>query len=132
MKPTDKQRKEVTKIVEKWRRRLFLHEWFVDVSYAKEDIRCDGPGEVVASIESDPVYKNAEITIYPAWFTRSPKRRELALVHELCHCHTQAVANNMHNMRNGTQVFDHDIRDHIEELTQRMALIAFRDEWGPK
>lgn len=132
--PSDKSRKEVSRYIDKWRSRLFLHEWFIDVDYPKEDLVLDDgrSGDVLAEVDPDPVYKNARIKIYPAWFRKERKVREFAVVHELCHCHTQEMRGIAGSLKNGVLYHDHQIADANESLTQRVALIAFRDEWGPK
>lgn len=124
-------RKEAGSIIAKWRPRLFLHEWYLDLHYPKEDIDSDRPNtSVIAEIDTDPVYLTALIRIYPAWMnTEDPKKREWQLVHELVHCLTDSLYNCGLNLLNGTLVLSSDLNSEREQLTQRVTNIAFKGEW---
>lgn len=127
---TDKAKRKFCKdIVNKWRSRLFLGEWFIDLCYASTDKDEQPGGRPAAECRADPVYMQATITIYPCFWNSDVDRRIHMLVHELCHCHTQSVWNIIKNFSNGFYTVPDDVHAEIEILTQRMANIAYQQEW---
>jgi hypothetical protein len=124
-------RKEASSVIKKWKPRLFLHEWYIDLHYPKEDIDSGVVNSVVmADVETNPVYMTALIRVFPSWMNDScSKKRELALVHELAHCLTDSLYNCGLNLLNGTLVLADELNSEREQLTQRIANIAFKDEW---
>jgi hypothetical protein len=126
--PSNEQRKWTRKIVEKWRPRLFLGEWFIDLNYQKEDI--DSDSRPMATCKADPVYMQATIKIYPCFWDHSEYERAHALVHEMIHCHTQSVWNCMLSLHQGELIVPDQMRCEIEQLTQRISNIAFCVEGG--
>ena len=133
-KPTATQERQLKRWLDKWRSRLFLHEWFVHFDYPEVCPDAHGSDlECLAEVSVDTVYKQMKIKIkiYAAFFKKSLKIQEHALVHELCHAHTQELWDIASSLRNGVMYHDYQIRDSVETLTQRMSIIAFRDEWSP-
>lgn len=128
--PTDKQKVRARKLIDKWRGRLFLHSWHLDLFYMKEG-EGEGGWDVLASINANPVYMKAKIQIFPAFWDRSPDVQEEALVHELCHCHTQALVDLVHRQQDGGQVTHQERIDTLERLTQQIAVIAMLPERKP-
>jgi hypothetical protein len=124
-----KRSKRAVQLIEKWRPRLFLCEWQIDVCYPKNDVEASGPGECLADVTVNTVYLNALINVYPAWFRKRAAAQEHAIVHELCHLITQEVSDLMRSQHNGVVVHSHTRQEAIERLTQRMANAAF---WGRK
>lgn len=129
-KPTSAQTREVLKILDKWKRKLLLNEWFIDTIFPAE--YCEGTPDgynVLADTSVDPVYLNAKIRFYPAFFEAPNDVREHAVVHELCHCLTQEAWDNMGKLYRGEMVSGCQQRDIIERLTQRISNVAMRDHW---
>jgi hypothetical protein len=124
-----KRSKRAVQLIEKWRPRLLLGEWRINVSYPSKDVETHGPGECLADVVVNPVYFLATINIYPAWFNKTQDVQEHAIVHELCHCFTQEAWNLMDSQHNGVVVHPHTQRDAIERLTQRIANAV---AWGRK
>ena len=123
MKPTKKQRCLVKKWVNKWRPRLFLGEWFFHLRYSNEDV------EPAAEISVNVPYMDAEIIIHPKFWSRDLKDQEHAIVHEMCHCHTEPSYASHVNMLNFKVVTLDYVELIREQLTQRIANIAFQQEW---
>ncbi len=121
MSPQEKARKEIEKHVFIWRDRLLLNEWAIDIELAERDLEDhDGRGECLADISADPVYLKARLRVFPCWSLRSKAKREEAILHELCHCLTQAARDLLKQAREGETVHHHQMRDTIELLTQRI------------
>lgn len=109
-------RAEAGRILERWRRRLLLNEWTIDVDWMTQDAQ-DG---VYATIFPDCVYKHARIQIRPRWCRQGRKEREAALVHELAHCLVQGLAQLGLDLRAGKLVTEEQHTRAVETLTQRI------------
>lgn len=129
MKATKAQRLWCKKKVNQWRPKLFLGEWFIDLTYPIEDKEIQRGGRPAAECWADPIYKHATITVYLCFWNAPADRREHMLVHELAHLQTQAVWNVMIGMMNGRIYSPEACAEEIEKLTQRIANIAFQQEW---
>lgn len=126
MKPSD-QRKRVEKFVNKWKPRLFLHEWYITIAHPREDDpNVEG---ATANIRVNPVYLSAHINIFPRFWCGTLKEQEETIVHELCHCVTQEAWDLARAQREGQAFSSDQIRNVIERLTQRMTNVAFQNEW---
>lgn len=123
-------RKFCKDVISKWRSRLFLGEWFIDLIHATKDHTSDPKFIPFATCRACPVYMEATITIYPSFWSMPKDRREHILVHELSHCITQSIWNVAESLRNGELCTPTQVRDEIEILTQRIANIAYQQEWG--
>lgn len=121
---TKKRHPRIKRLIEKWRKRLLLNEWYIDVIYPDEG-RCLDGREVIASNSANPAYLNMQISIYPAFFEAPEQLQEETLVHELCHALTQPVWDMMESLHNGENVTPKHQRSAIETLTQRLTNIAF-------
>jgi hypothetical protein len=126
-----KGRKEVDKILAKWRPRLFLGEWSIDVQFPEEGPDGGVGYDIVAECYPDPVYMIATIKVHKAWFKHPPKAREFAIAHELVHCHTQELWNIADRQANGYAIPRQMVTEAVERLTQRITNIAFDREWNP-
>ncbi len=124
MKPSPKLRKELRVLIAKWRPRLYLNEWHIDLNFPMEGPEESGGMTVLAEIDACPVYLTARINVYPAWFERGKDAREKTIVHELCHCLTQEMSNLVSNLQNSVLVTHPQRIDAVEKLTQRLTHIA--------
>lgn len=124
-------REEVRGYIEKWRTKLFLHEWYFDVSYPDSGHQNENDGStLLASIAVNQTYSQAHINVFPSWISESnKKKREEVIVHELCHCLTESVYSKAFDLLNGKLVLGADLNEEREKLTQKISTIAFRDEW---
>ena len=124
-KPTKKQRKWVTDTLSEWKGKLFLHEWYIDVSYMAENIDKSGDYTTNADVCTCSVYLKAHIRIYPIFWEDTPEKQVRMLVHELCHCLTQEIWDTANHLRDGFMVNSSTIKDQIERLTQRISTAVF-------
>jgi hypothetical protein len=124
LRPTDQQKKEVTRFINKWRPKVFVGEWQIFTNFKKNQDRPD----VACSIDIDWEYLRATINVYPGHWDQTKQMREFAILHELCHIQTHELEEMAHDLHNGRFVNQHDISVAAERLTQRMANIAF--EWS--
>jgi hypothetical protein len=122
-------KKEAHEILRKWSQRLFLQEWYIDVQFPEKQAKGDSDFITLADIDPNPVYMEAKIRIYPAWFDEPPKVREFTLIHELCHCLTEELYKHIDDLQEGRVVTRKNSSETLEKLTQRMANVAFRSEW---
>lgn len=120
---TEAQKKRVKQWINKWRPRLFLSEWFIDVVYEKD------AQKYMASADPDPVYLYCKLFLPTNFFKRPLKIQEEALVHELCHCITQEAYLLHIDSLNFKVVTQSHLEAVRERLTQRITNIAFKDEW---
>jgi hypothetical protein len=114
--------KEVSRYIKKWKSRMFLQEWMIEVKFAKED-----RDNFIADISACPVYLKAVITVYPCFKKLSADEKENAIIHELAHCHTQELFNLVERQGMGQMVPKDLAVEALERLTQRMANIAQLD-----
>lgn len=123
MRPKQNQRNRIKKWIDKWRPRLHLGEWFIDVVYTSESSNSS------AEISPDPVYLRAVLQIHSGFWNAPIKYQEMILVHELCHCISEETYILHMELLNDRFVTKKSIEDARERLTQRIANVAFRDEW---
>lgn len=123
-KLTSLQRKWIKRIFEKWRGRLLLHEYYVDIKYMSAN---DDDDDFIrfASITTCPVYLNTIIRIYPRFWEQSKDQQERTIVHELCHCLTQEAWDTVTHIQNGHVVNKKSVKDIMERLTQRISNCIF-------
>lgn len=113
--PTKSQRKEVINHINKWRPKLFLHQWDFEVIYH------NNPEEVCAKIEMKPEYKNAYISIRNDVFKDLDKEEiEEMIVHELCHCIIQPIIELAARAAGGISVTAQELDWHKEQVTQHI------------
>lgn len=122
--PTVTDKKFVKETIDKWRKRMFLAEWFIDVSYSDES----NPGcSAENSVNID--YLRSTITIHPNFWDAPRDWQEHALVHELAHI----ISEPMYKLHIDSLNFKVVTPDHIEtlreQLTQRIANMVFQQEW---
>lgn len=122
-------KKEFLRILRKWQPKLFLQGWFFEVHFHYGSVKEQGDMHVLAEISVDTAYLKAHIHVYDAWFRAQKDIREHAIVHELCHCHTQDAWDNAGKLRDGFLVTDMELRNTIERLTQRISYIAMANQW---
>lgn len=93
-------REYVESIVEYCSGIIFAGEYKIRIFHSKyaasdADVESAGVGDTNASISVDPVYLQANITVYPVlfakWKERQYKRLAAILLHECCHILTQPL-----------------------------------------
>lgn len=129
-KPTEAQKREIKRYVEKWRPKLFLAEWFISLDYVGPDPSDEGAFDTLLSIDVAVEYMRARIRVYPAFWARDKETREEAMVHELCHCITQESSDQVSKLRDGMLVTKTEKHEANERLTQRIANIALKVQRG--
>lgn len=129
MKKTDRRRLKVRAWVAKWRPRLLLGEWHVDLNYSKRCHHSDDHDDyqVLAEAHVNVPYLKVQICIFPAFFDAPEDVQESTIVHELCHVITQPMLNIANQQHRGVLTLQHQISDTLETLTQRITNIAFWD-----
>lgn len=120
--PTEEQRAWVKDLISRYRGQLFLHKWTIDVEYMVEDCERQSYAEALVNWK----YFHSSIRIYPSfWVKLSDEERELCLIHELCHCHTEELLEMGAELVEGKFHPTHSLRDANEKLTETMARIVF-------
>lgn len=128
MKISAQGRKEAARMVKKWKDRLFLQEWNIDIQFPDQSSQnhdTPGNGDILADCHPDPIYKNVLIRIYPEWADRNKEIREESLLHELCHCLVEPAARKMFDLRNGRLIQHSDIVECVEEITQKITRVVY-------
>ncbi|QDP68073.1 MAG: hypothetical protein Unbinned5081contig1003_5 [Prokaryotic dsDNA virus sp.] len=121
MKLAQSQKSRINKWVKKWKKELFLDQWKIYVKYHDFNEKEDVP----ASCNPDSDYMFIDIHVYKSFWSFSLKEQESFIVHELCHCITESIASNSFDLLNGNLVTSRQLTKTIENLTQRIANIAF-------
>jgi hypothetical protein len=123
--PLPEERQRIRDWVEKYRTRLFLHSWFIDIEYPMQDEPADPDGSrTMARVFVSEEYMKARIQIFPYFFERSLYEQEAGICHELCHCLTEQVADSLKTLTSGGMVPEGIQRQEIERLTQWICVIA--------
>jgi hypothetical protein len=118
MKPTEKQKAEVRRYVEKHRLSLYLHQWEINIRYTK-----DSDSDAGADIKMQVEYKEATITIHEHFFTLEKQKREAIIVHELCHIIVQPLIELICKADDGHNITIRETDWHKESVTQHIATI---------
>lgn len=130
MTPTKKERARIASLLDKWKSRLFLHEWRIELHYDMRQLDGnDNLANCLAEITPNHVYKHATLKLYLEWFRRDAKVQEEALVHELFHCVLKEYENRLAESVRGIFVPLHLQSDLNEKTVQLLTNIAFQDEW---
>lgn len=116
---------EAIDLVRKWAPKIFLDEWRIHVSFPKSQLKWEH-GITNCDIQVCTTYLEARMRVFPSWFHAKPEERELMIVHELCHIHTQELADQVIALKDGRLVTESQYRHAHERLTQRLAYIAMR------
>lgn len=111
--------------VRRWAPKLYLDEWRIRVTFPKNQLRHED-GFTNCDIMVDTTYLEARVRVFPSWFNYPADERELMLIHELCHIHTQELADVARSLLDGKLQTREQFRHAHERLTQRMAYIAQR------
>ena len=80
-------KREVERLMEKWRNRLWLSQWKITPA-TTETLEDDSPRgyEATAACDADPTYRQATITIaLDVWDKRSARRQNRSMCHEMVH-----------------------------------------------
>lgn len=117
----------VANILTDWKYKLFITHWMIDFSFMnKSNPDDEGDSDVVlADIQPNSVYQHAMIRIFPAWFEETEQRQEIALIHELCHCLVQDLADIMDKQAKGMMIPDHLRDESVERLTEAITRVAY-------
>lgn len=124
MNPTEAQKREVKKYVDKWRSILFLNVWYFDIYYTEDE------EEIAVSIKADHIYKNAAIYVNTkVFFERKKEVREEAIIHELCHCILEPF-NWAHKeiQMNDRNIPEKEFESILESVTQHIARVIYYKE----
>ena len=116
--PTNAQRSEISRYIEKWRRHLFLHQWRFEVRYVKEK-------DTFARIEMQHDYSDAIILVSDKLWDRKKEDREHIIVHELCHCVVLPLIVLACHASNDRAVTQREIDLFKEQVTQHIANSLF-------
>lgn len=120
MAPSSRDRAQLKTWSEKWKRELYLHEWFINIIHVKTE----HPDRAYASCHASASYLEADICIYPRFWELDKDGRERTIVHELCHCLTSKVSRMLDDALNGKLHPVTEVEFNIEQLTQRIANVA--------
>lgn len=121
---TDDQKAFVRSIVEKWRGKLFLHQFSFQICHESGD--CADEPKCNADCTVQPEYHDALIRIYPKfWVLTHETEREFFILHEMCHVITAKQRALAFDALNEKLVRSSEIRSANEEATDWIANIVF-------
>lgn len=115
---TDKQKKEVNKLITLWRSRLFLHQWEFQAIYPDDESQ-----EVQITMSTE--YKDAQIEINKGFWKFDKQKREAVIVHELVHCVVQPLIELICRGSEGLMISQREIDWNKEAVTQHIATAIF-------
>jgi hypothetical protein len=79
-------KREVRRLVEKWRDRLWLGQWLIIAGYEPEIETSSAALDTIAIVEFDSAYRKAAITVATnVWDKQTPKKKNRAICHEMLH-----------------------------------------------
>jgi len=89
---TAKDKTKVERWAKKWRNRLLLNAYTVEVEFCLNPDPDDRGEEVCkAEVHIDPKYLRIEIKIYPFFWEQTGVEQERTIVHELVHTHSHGL-----------------------------------------
>lgn len=112
--------------LEEWRSPLFLDRWRMDVQLEPEaDVE---EPSTVAWINANPAYARATISVYPLFWDDKigDAGREYHLLHELCHCITEATRKITFDILNDRFVTAAHVKKENETSTEWIAAIVWK------
>lgn len=120
MPPTEKQKREISGYIRKWRSKLYLEDWNFKTRYCHED-----ENDSAAEIKMQIAYKDATITVQPKLWKEDKKQREMIICHELCHCIAQPLVQLAVDAGDGHAVSAREIDHWKEHVTQHITNSVF-------
>lgn len=83
-----KQRKRIRKLMDKWRDRLWLQEWWITNSFSRGAFESNGDYDALAATSVQWAYRQATITWdMEAVSNQTDEELERVFVHEIMHIH---------------------------------------------
>jgi hypothetical protein len=123
-KPTEKQKAEIQKWIDKWKPLLFLQEWKIILQFEPEANPASKHNS--AKTSADCTYKRAWITFYPCFFDDDDETREHTVVHELVHCITMIMKDPAYiAIVEENTIPWHVYKEADERCTQQIANVVF-------
>jgi hypothetical protein len=125
-----RERDRINGWIAKWKPRLLLDNWGIQVEYKGEDSdgkRSDGEAVLTAAeIVVDHRYKEARILVYPMLFTRPVAYQHSTIVHEMLHIATDELRTALSaGVRKGA--ISAKSRDDLSEgITEYVTKVMFR------
>ena len=118
MKITKAKKQIVYDLVDEWTKKLFLHQWELEVIFKEE---AGNNPDALAYVNPNHIYRKARLVIYPDLFTCNKQQIKEAIIHELIHCVTEELPALLFTMNKGTMVTDSEIEDATETVIQQLA-----------
>jgi len=117
-KPTEAQRKFVEREVSKWKKKLLLDVWSIEV------VLKQGVSQVnenfCAEVNVDSVYKNAHMRVFPAFFAKTKAKQKEDILHEMVHIVLDEMGTQIWDLQQGKLITFDQRRDAIERTTQHL------------
>ena len=113
-------KRKIDRLISKWKKKLNLQEWNIIATYSGID-----KDNCAAEIRILSDYFFGDIIVHNCYFNNTPHAQEEIIVHELCHCITEKAYIAHVSMLNYKVVTVDHINMIREQLTQRIATIAF-------
>ena len=120
MSISTKDKERIKKLVEKWKKKLYLQEWEVLIVF-KDEYK----DNVAAENHVRVPYMFSKIIIFKSFWNDPKKVQEKIIIHELCHCITERAYDAFLELVNYKIVTMVDIESIREQLTQKITNIAF-------
>ena len=118
MKITKAKKKIVYNLVDEWTKKLFLHQWEIQIDFKTEMGR---DNEILASVNPNHIYRKAKLIIYPDLFLSNKQQIKEAIIHELVHCVVDELPSLSFVMNKGTMVTNSEVEDALETVVQQLA-----------
>lgn len=130
---TKRQQARVSAWVSTWKKKLFLDNWAVLVTYKEKDSiykRTDGVAiPICAEIATDPRYTEAYLVIYPTFFTKPVGYQRMTVIHELTHIITHRVREALNTAVRKGAITCRTADDVLEGLTEHIARIPYKNQY---
>lgn len=116
-KPTEEQKADVAEAIKYWRNILFLSHYRITPMF---DPYNDEDPDTRASCNPNSIYKFANITFMPKFFTDDKDGQENSVVHELLHIVVEPLAVLYRYLLDGKLVTRQQYRDAMEEVVVQL------------
>ena len=121
---TESQRKEVIRIVRRWRSRLLVEHWTLQIVPMPRANARD-PKSTLAQVDVSERYATATVRIYPPFWKESPAERERVLMHELTHAPLNRIANLLDRAIRAGVATEAEVDDAHEQLVEHFTNVVW-------
>ena len=112
-------------LVSRWKPRLLLNHWSVDIEFAAEQKPAEKSGHVhYAEVVLNDRYTECKLIVYPSLFNKPFHYQRATIVHELSHITTRPISKLLEKAASRGVFTQTALDDAVEGITEAVAKIV--------